>query len=100
MRTVTTRPICRSSASRADHAAAASVTGNLDASGTSNADWSYAWYEIRAGAGAAATSDSLESAAQRQLKQNSVYRMSDRSQREAQQFLRARKAYGFSSLAA
>ncbi len=52
-----------------------------------------------AGAGAA-TSDSFESAARRQLRMNPLYRMSPRSEREAQQFLRAQKrAYGFASAA-
>lgn len=50
---------------------------------------------------ATAASDIGESAARRQLRQNAAYRMSPRSEREAQQFLRAQKrAYGFASAAA
>lgn len=49
---------------------------------------------------AASTSDPVESAARRQVRQNGGYRMSPRSEREAQQFLRAQKrAYGFASAA-
>src|SRR6478609_9657367 len=42
-------------------------------------------------AGGASASDPVESAARRQLRQNSGYRMSPRTEHEAQQFLRARK---------
>lgn len=53
-----------------------------------------------AAAGGAA-SDSTESSGRRQLRRNAIYRMSPRSEREAQQFLRAqRRAYGFAPLAA
>lgn len=49
---------------------------------------------------AAAVADIGESAARRQLRQNAIYRMSPRSEREAQQFLRAQKrAYGFAAAA-
>lgn len=50
--------------------------------------------------GAATTSDPGESAARRQLRANAIYRMSPRSEREAQTFLRAqRRAYSFAPLA-
>jgi hypothetical protein len=49
-------------------------------------------------AGGGSTSDPGESAGMRQLRMNPVYRMSPRSEREAQTFLRAQKrAYGFAS---
>jgi hypothetical protein len=52
------------------------------------------------GSAGASTSDDSRSAARRQLEQNAIYRMSPRSQREAQQFLRAQKrAYGFAAAA-
>jgi hypothetical protein len=45
---------------------------------------------------AASTSDPVESAARRQVRQNAIYRMSPRAEREAQQYLRAQKrTYGF-----
>jgi hypothetical protein len=50
---------------------------------------------------ASATSHPGESAGMRQLRMNPAYRMSPRSEREAQTFLRARKrAYGFAPLVA
>lgn len=49
---------------------------------------------------ASATSDVGESAGARQLRSNAIYRMSPRSEREAQTFLRSQKrAYGFASAA-
>jgi|GEM_PF-6328619 len=56
-------------------------------------------YKAAAGGGGS-VSDSFEGAAARQVRTNAVYRMSPRSEREAQQFLRAQKrAFSFARAA-
>lgn len=70
--------------------------------GTATLAASHIWYSAAAWwtAPLPASDAASESAGMRQLRRNPIYRMSPRSEREAQQYLRAQKrAYGFAPLA-
>lgn len=96
--------------------ASANVTGsiasaNVTSTGTYNSSFTSAGAGTTRGitllitlkdlvAGGSTASDPIEGAARRQLRQNAAYRMSPRSEREAQQYLQAQKrAYGFAPAA-
>ncbi len=91
-----------SSAAWVSPSVAAGATGSITATVTGGATITagYAAITIAFPGSAVAVSDVSESAGTRQLRTNAIYRMSPRSEREAQQFLRAQKrAYGFAGAA-
>ncbi len=63
-----------------------------------NTDWASAILVISPVAGGGgSSSDPIESAGRRQLRQNAIYRMTPENDARAQKVLRARRAYGFAS---